>query len=252
MTGAVRAMVAGLALVALLAGCATNNEGPYPGASKKASRVNSELGAKYLRAGELRRADEKLRKALRQDKRNPDAHTAYALLNMRLNKPDKARTHFERALDLEPDNPQIQNNFGTFLCEEGEHDRGIDLFLRAADNRLYDTPAYAYANAGRCARAAGRDEDARTYLRRALENDPRLPSALRGSAELAVDEGRFEQAADYVERYREVAGADPAILWLGVRVERGRGDREAAKEYGLELLRRFRDSDEAQRFLDTR
>lgn len=246
----VRCMVA-LTLLALV-GCASSQEGRYRSSPEKASQVNAQLGANYMQSGELQRADSKLRKALEQDSENVDAHTAFALLNMRLNKPDTARRHFEKALELDPDSPNIHNNYGTFLCDEGEYDKGINQFLKAAENRLYDTPAYAYANAGRCARAAGRDDEARDYLRQALRVNPRLPTALIESSELALEAGDPKQAADYFSRYGEVAQHGPETLWLGVRIERSLGNHEAAKEYGLRLLRNFRDSDEAQQFLDTR
>lgn len=241
-----------LMLLVLIGGCASSEEPRYKTSLKKASQVNAQLGANYMQSGELQRADSKLRKALEQDSDNVDAHTAFALLNMRLDKPDTARSHFEKALDLDPDSPNIHNNYGTFLCDEGEYDKGIAQFLKAAENRLYDTPAYAYANAGRCARAAGRDDEARDYLRQALRVNPRLPTALIESSELALEADEPKQAADYFSRYSEVAQHGPETLWLGVRIERSLGDRKAAKEYGLQLLRNFRDSDEAQQFLDTR
>lgn len=244
--------IAVLILVVLVAGCASQSEPRYQSSPKEASRVNAQLGANYLQQGQLQRADSKLRKALDQDSENVDAHTAFALLNMQLDKPDKARRHFEKALDLDPDSPQIQNNYGTFLCDENEHEKGIEQFLKAAENRLYDTPAYAWSNAGRCARRADRDDEARGYFRQALELNPRLPSALLESSELALEAGQPDQAAEYFSRYNEVAESGPETLWLGVRIERALGDREAAKEYGVQLLRRFRDSEEAQQFLETR
>lgn len=239
-------------LLGLLVGCASGPEPRYQISLKEASRANAQLGANYLQQGQLQRADSKLRKALDQDSENVDAHTAFALLNMRLDKPDTARSHFETALDLDPESPQIHNNYGTFLCGQGEYDKGIEQFLKAAKNRLYDTPAYAYANAGRCALEAGRDDEARDYLRQALRINPRLPTALLRSSELALKDGQPRQAANYFSRYSKVAEQGPETLWLGVRIERALGDREGANEYGVQLLRRFRDSDEAQRFLDTR
>lgn len=251
---AARPVVAVLGLAALLAlgACTTTNTSGRKRSPERAAQVNAELGASYLRAGNLQRADAKLRRALREDPDNADAHSTFALLNMELAKPETAREHFERALDLQPDSPQIKNNYGTFLCNQGDHDRGIELFLEAADNRLYETPAYAYSNAGRCALNAGREGEARGYLRNALDRNPRLPSALRLSAEVALERGRAERAADYYGRYLQVAEQNADTLWLGVRIERALGNRQAAEEYGIELLRNHRDSRQAQRFLDTR
>lgn len=244
--------IAVLLLLVLAAGCASSSESRYQSSPREASRVNAELGANYLQSGQLERANSKLRKALEQDSENVDAHTAFALLSMRLDKPDEAREHFEIALDLDPESPRIHNNYGTFLCGEDAHDKGIEQFLKAAENRLYDTPAYAYANAGRCARAADRDDDAREYFRQALELNPRLPTALIESSKLALEAGQPDRAVEYFSRYNEVAQSGPETLWLGVRIERALGDREGAEEYGVQLLRRFRDSEEAQQFLDTR
>lgn len=243
-----------LALAALLAlaGCASSPDTPYARELHKASRLNAQLGANYLQRGNLQQAKEKIDKALDQDPDNPEAHAAAALLNMRLNEPATARRHFETALELDPSRPQVQNNFGTFLCEHGENARGMRYFLKAAENPLYDTPAYAYANAGRCAREAGRIDDARQHLRSALDVDPRMASALYALAELEMDEGRVTHAGRYIERYHGVANAGPESLWLAIRIQRALGNAEAARKHGMRLLRDFPDTVQADRFLETR
>lgn len=243
-----------LALAVLLAvvGCASITGTPYNRQVEKASRINAQLGANYLQQGNLQQAKEKIDKALSQDRDNPDAHSAAALLYMRLNEPATAREHFETAIDLDPGNPQLQNNYGTFLCDHGEHVDGIRYFLKAAENPLYQTPAYAYANAGRCAREAGRADEARRHLRGALEIDPRMASALYALAELELEQGRAEHAGRHIERYHGVARAGPESLWLAIRIERALGNAEAARKHGLRLLRDFPDSHQADRFLETR
>lgn len=241
-----------LAVLLALAGCASTSDGPYERQLHKASQLNAQLGANYLQRGNLQQAKDKIDKALDQDPENPDAHAAAALLNMRLNEPERAREHFETALDLDPSAPQVQNNYGTFLCEHGEYATGMRYFLKAAENPLYGTPAYAYANAGRCAREAGQVEEARRHLRSALEADPRMASALYALAELEMERGRVDHAARYIERYHDAASPGPESLWLAVRVERALGNAEAARKHGVQLLRDFPDSEQADRFLETR
>lgn len=239
-------------LALALSGCASTQESQFGSKPKEAARVNAQLGAQYLRNDRLQLAKRKLDKALKQDPENADAHAMYALLNMRLGQPDQAEEHFETALDLRPGDPQILNNYGTFLCDRGDYEAGIDRFLRAAENPLYQTPAYAYANAGRCARQAGNADVAREHLRHALELDPRMATALYDLALLELERGRPSRARQYVERYHKVATAAPESLWLGVRVERALGNEAAASEYGKRLLRNHPDSKQADRFLETR
>lgn len=249
-----RAGVRGLALLLLLAlaGCASTPESQFGSRPEEAAQLNAQLGAQYLRNDRLQLAKDKLDKALQQDPDNADAHAVYALLNMRLDQPEQARDHFETALDLRSGDPQILNNYGTFLCDQGDYQAGIDSFLKAAENQLYETPSYAYANAGRCAMRADRFDTAHAHLRQALEQDPRLASALYDLARLEFRRGRLDRARDYIERYHEVATPAPESLWLAGRVERAMGNRSNAQEYGKRLLRDFPDSPQADRFLETR
>jgi len=240
-----------LLAILLAAGCASTPDAEQQ-SLKKAAQLNAELGANYLRQGSLVQANEKLTKALRQDDDNVDAHATFALLQMELGKPEKARYHFRQALDLRPDEPELHNNYGTFLCGQGDHEDGIEQLLRAAENRLYSTPEYAYANAGVCAREAGRPQEAREYLRKALEIEPRLPSALRELAMLEYDRGRPASARQYLERYHASVAPSAQTLLLATRVERRLGNDEQALEYGRKLLRNFPDSEEAERFLEER
>jgi len=241
-----------LAGLLVLGGCTTGPELVSDQHLKKASEINAKLGAEYMQQGNLQTAKDKLDKALKENADNADAHSTYALLMMRLERPDQARDHFETALDLDPDSPRLRNNYGTFLCQQGDYDAGIKQFLSAAKNKLYETPAYAYANAGQCAGDAGRTDEARNYLRKALEYDKRMASALYSLAKLEMDQGQPQRAARYIKRFHDVATPAAQSLWLGVRIERALGNRTAAREYGRKLVRDFPDSDEAEQFLETR
>jgi len=245
--------IAAVLLTGVLGGCMTaDGDGRFEQSMEEASALNARLGASYLQMGDLREANEKLRKALEQDPDNADAHATYGLLQMRLDKPEEAEHHFERALDLDPENPEIRNNLATMLCERGDYDRAIELFVAAAEDRLYRTPEYAYANAGTCARDADRLDEARAHLRRALEANPNFRRPLLELADLEHDARRADRAADYLERYHEARRYSARSLWLGVRIERMRGNQDGADAYGRRLVRNFPDSDQADEFIETR
>ena len=57
---------------------------------------------------------------------------------------------------------------------------------------MYRTPAAAYTNAGRCARADGRPADAESYFRKALAYQPDQPDAVQLRPPARVE--RFEHA----------------------------------------------------------
>jgi len=251
------ARVAALAMLlfgSLVVGCSSSGSGgPFDRASDdKASAANARLGASYLQAGNLQQAEERLSRAIELDNNNADAHAAYALLQQRLDKPEEAREHFERALDLDPDSPRLKNNYATMLCNREEFGKAIDLFLEAANDRLYETPAYAFANAGTCARDAGRDAEARGYFEQAREADPSFGRPVIALAEIAYEREHAEQASDYLDQYHDVARPTARSLWLGVRIERMRGNKEGAEAYGRRLVRNYPDSSEAAEFIESR
>lgn len=251
------ARIGALALLlvgSLLLGCSSSGSGgPFDRASdEKASAANARLGASYLQAGNLQQAEERLSRAIELDNDNADAHAAYALLQQRLEKPDKAAEHFERALELDPDSPRLKNNYATMLCNREEFDKAIELFVEAANDRLYETPAYAFANAGTCARDAGRDDEARGYFEQAREADPGFGRPVIALAEIAYERERAQQAADYLDQYHDMARPSARSLWLGVRIERMRGNDDGAEEYGRRLVRNYPDSSEAAEFIESR
>ena len=76
------------------------------GDSAEASQFNAELGARYLQRGELDQARLKLEKALEQDNNNSLAHISYARLQQEIDEPELAKSHFKRALELNPDDAE--------------------------------------------------------------------------------------------------------------------------------------------------
>jgi type IV pilus assembly protein PilF len=216
-----------------------------------AARFNAQLGIEYLKANNVTAAQEKIEKALQQNPREPAVHTAAALLYERLREPRKADTHYARALRLDPDNPQMQNNYAVFLCRSGEHGKGRKLFERAATNPRYRTPEVAYANAGVCARSAKDLASAEKNFRQALEVQPTMPDALLQLADMSFARGNGLQARAFLQRYFQATAATPDALLLGVRVEQSLGDTAAANEYAAQLRKGFPASDQARQLAAT-
>ena len=92
---------------------------------------------------------------------------------MELREDAQARAAFEQALRLAPNNPEVLNNYGWFLCLRGERrPRHGVTSARVQADPMYTTPEKALLNAGLCARIAGRNVEAEDYLRRAVVFSP--------------------------------------------------------------------------------
>lgn len=237
-------LILGLAL--LTAGCAGNSDNIKRGAStNEAAEANLDLGIEYMRRGEYERALEKLDKAHQADPRFHAVHNAYGLLYQRLGETDLAENHFRTALRLNGKDSMTRNNYGLFLCNNERYSEAEEQFLQAAENPLYNTPEIAMSNAGTCARESGNVEKAEEYFRRALNSKPDIPSALKQMAQISFEKENYLSARAYLQRYLGNARHTAETLWLGIRIERELGDKDAESSYGLLLRNNFPDSEEA-------
>ncbi|MGB5102258.1 MAG: type IV pilus biogenesis/stability protein PilW [Steroidobacteraceae bacterium] len=216
----------------------------------QAALVNTQLGMTYMRQDNLAAARDKIEKALQQNPNTADTQMAAGFLYDRLGDSRKAVSHYERAARLGKDNPDVLNNVAVYLCRKGDKKRGVDYFLQAAESALYRTPEVAYANAGRCARADGRDEEAEQYYRRALAARPDLPDALLQLADLQHLAGNNLSARAFVQRYNAAVTPSAESLWLGYRVERALGDASLAQDYARRLKKDFPGSDQERLLLE--
>lgn len=245
----IKAITAALLATALI-GCASGPSERQVN-EKKAAQANAELGLRYMIQGKYDIALEKLKRALSYDDDSAPANHYIAELYRRLGEADKADEHFRAALYSEPENPSIRNNYGVFLCENGRYDDAEDEFLEVVKNPVYTGRAATYENLGLCLRGAQQNERAEKYFRKALEINPRLPKSLAAMSELSYEQGAMLSARAYLQRYSSIARHTPQTLWLGVRVERNLGDRDAVASYGMLLKNKFPESNEAAEYSRT-
>lgn len=239
-------------LAVVLATCACTNTANVREQDSQASRaasVNVQLGSGYMNQGKNELALSKLNRALEEDPTLPSAHYVIAYLYERLGELDKADTHYRRAVDLAPDDPEAHNNYGTFLCGQNRLKEADAQFLAALKNPLYTTPEFAYTNAGVCALKVPNVAKAEEYFRQALRVDPRFSTALFEMAQLNFDRGDYLPARAYLQRHMEVSQRSPSAMWLGVRIERALGDSTTAHSYAKVLKVDFPNSKETELLL---
>src|SRR3981189_1597946 len=205
-------LMIGVAALALAACSSVNG----PRKKSDASNYNMQLGMAYLNQGDLGVAKEKLDRAMAENSGDPNVHSAMAMLQDRLGRPEQADKEFRAALSLGPRNPDVLNNYAVYLCRTGRTDEGVKSFEEAAHNALYRTPEAAYTNAGVCLRGAKRDTQAALSFQRALQVRPNFSEAAYQLADLDFQRGEVQEARDGIDRFIASFEATPDLLLLGV------------------------------------
>ncbi|MGB4674393.1 MAG: type IV pilus biogenesis/stability protein PilW [Azovibrio sp.] len=216
------------------------------------ARLHTELGAMYFQDGNLAVALEEVGIAIESDSSYASAYSVRGLVNAALREFPAAEADFKKALSLAPGDPDISNNYGWFLCQQGARPKeSIPYFLSAIKNPLYSTPDRAFANAGACALKAGDFAAARDYLTQALRLAPDggLMAQLQ-LAKLAYAEGNFVEARNRFAEVMRVSGQPTAeALWLGARIHRKLGNKVEEESMVAQLRRLYPTSPEFQEFL---
>lgn len=235
-----------MVVISLMVGCTSQQVRDHNAKKKKrAIDTNVQLGLKYMQRGKHKFAKEKLDKAIKLDPSNPDANNAMALLMWRLKEYDKAEDYFEIAVDVDPGNAEAQNNFGVFLCERGRALEGVRRFDKALTNPLYQTPASANVNAGICFMKAKDLNSAEKYFRKAVAIDPKHQQALLSLAKLSYERKRYFNGRAFMQRYFATGAETAESLLLAIKIEHRLGARDAVSDYALRLRGKFPASEEA-------
>lgn len=238
-------------LFVLFVGCAGPTERPsYGGESnlRERARIHTELGAGYYAQNQLGIALEEFNEASQIDPSYALAHNGLGLVYAALREDAKADASFKRAIQLEPANSESRNNYGTFLCSRGRYDESVVQFLEAVKNPLYVTPGVAYMNAGVCSLRKADIPNAEVYLKRALQVQPVLHQAAYQLALIEFDRSQPLRAREYLQT---LLSNDPTadMLWLGVKVERQLGGRDAEASYALQLRKKYPNSEQTKALL---
>jgi type IV pilus assembly protein PilF len=209
------------------------------GDPRNRARVHTELAAAYYARGGMAVALEELRVATDSDSSYAPAHSMLGLVYMELKENQLAESSFERALSLSPNDPDINHNYGWFLCNTGREKESIKLFVQALRNPLYPTPWRSYSAAGVCSLKTGNTKDADEFFQRALKLDPDDTPSLIKLGEMRYRQNNIDEARRLVSRYNKLVSPTAESLWLALRIERRLGERVAEQSYAIQLRRRF-------------
>ena len=241
--------------VVLLSGCVQetglNGRKPDPVASAR-DRVG--IAAEYLKDGDEEHAQMQLQRALKLAPDLPEAHNLMGVLLERDGDIKGADREYRKAVSLGENYSQAHNNYGVFLFRQGRYKEAMKQYAAAADDLGYELRSRAYEGMGRSALRLG-DKSTATYaLERALKLDASLPLANLEMGELQFQMQDYAAARGYYQRYLQLTADMPQTaqsLWLGIRLERRNGDKNALASYELALKKLYPDSPEYRLYAES-
>ena len=240
-----------LFLATLLASCASVGRSGSSGkaelattsdqtADQKRALIRMQLAVEYYEQGQMAVALDEIKKALQADPELADAYGVRALIYMNIAEPGLAEDNFQRALHLAPHNPDLSNNYGSFLCQNGRAAESIAYFDAALKNRSYRSPANAFNNAGSCSLKANDLVNAERYLLQAYAMTPDLAATNANLALLYYKQRDYVRAGEFVARLGKTAKLESLsadVVWLAIKVEHRLGDEGAQAAWVTQLRR---------------
>jgi len=202
----------------------------------------------YFNDGKTTVALDALKQSIAADPTWFEAFNLRGLIYMRLNDMPLAEESFRRALALNPKASTVQHNYGRLLCKQSRTSDAVSMFGAALSNPAYGERAKTWMTQGECQLEAGQRDFAEASFLRSYELDAGNPFTGYNLALLLYQRGEFLRSQFYTRRLNNSESANAESLWLGIRVERKLGNRDAVEQLSVQLKKRFPQSREFSAF----
>ncbi len=148
-------------------------------------------------------------------------------------------------MDIAPDDPSINNNYGAFLCAEKKYKQSFKYFNVALSDPVYADRSKVFENIGVCSEEQGNIKVARDNYIKAISLNSNLPTSLLAVALLDFDAQEIDSAEKYLRFYNKVGKDTAQSLWLGILIAKKRNDVKRLRNLSWSLKNKFPQSKEA-------
>ena len=214
-----------------------------------AARSRLTLALKYIEIENYQEAKINLDRAASYISHDADIYLAYAYYYQKVKEHQQAEKAYIHALELAPDDGNIHNNFGVFLCGIARFDEAEREFLAAIASPSYNQIANSYENAGQCALESGDKPQALKYLQSSLAYAPQNLDVRLSLAEVNFQLADYSIAKQQLTRYESVGKATARSLWLGFNIADKQQHSAVAEVYSRQLLAQFPLAIQTQKYI---
>lgn len=247
-----------LLTTSILTACVTQNYGndkdtpliENESSNNEIAMTRISLGLGYLKMGNTQQAKLNLEKAKRFSPNLVQVHTAFAHYYDTVGEPDLAIKAYEHALSLNGQDADTLNNYGVFLCRQGNYLAAEKQMLKAIAIPSYILVAQSYENLALCQLKAQEFDKAQTYLEKAISHSPNRASSLLQMMRLQYAKSDYKLAQTYLHRYEKSTRRFSAdALALAFKIFAQQGNKRISKNYGNMLVKMFPNSFEAKQYI---
>jgi type IV pilus assembly protein PilF len=213
-------------------------------ASKRA-KVRMELATAYFGRGQMTTALDQVKLAIIANPNQSEAYNLRGLIYANLGDDQLAEESFRRALQLNPRDTDVMQNFGYYLCQKKRFPEANTLLEQAVNEPKNRDASRTLLTQGVCQAQGGQLPLAEATLLRAYQLDPGNPSTAVNLSEVLYRRGDYERARFYVRRVNALPDVSNAqTLWLAARIEHRLGNERAVQDFADQLRGRYPDSRE--------
>ncbi|NVO05188.1 MAG: type IV pilus biogenesis/stability protein PilW [Rhodoferax sp.] len=244
-----------LLLGAGLAGCAgggstaveqpqTYTQSDEPESRKRATN-RLKLAVLYFQDAKFNFALDEIKQAIQTDSNWFEPYGMRGLIYLQTGDYALAEGSFQKALAINPQSADTMHNYGFLLCKMKRPAEAQKMFNAALAEPAYGQRAKTWSALANCQLGNGQQAEAEASFMRSYELDAANPATGYMLANLMFQRGDAVRAQFYARRVNNGERASAESLWLGVKIERSLGNREAQAQLEAQLRRRFGQSTQA-------
>lgn len=145
---------------------------------------------------------------------DPEVYSFYGYLFNKLKDFDKAQSFLEKALELNPDQPDAHFFLGTTYAEKGMTERAVEEIQReleiTQDNQIKNK---CYLYLGVLNRDMGKKDEAIAFFKKALEINPEDTDSYMDLLSLYMENKDLEAAEEIIAKLEEMGGEDATFYY---------------------------------------
>lgn len=238
-----------------LVGCAGNGptaaatpeaftESDVPEARKRATN-RLKLAVLYFQDSKYNFALDEIKQAILTDPNWFEPYSMRGLIYLQTGDYALAESSLQKALAINPNASDVKHNYGYLLCKVNRPAEAMKLFSAALADPTYGQRAKTWAEQGRCQLANGQKAEAEASFMRSYELDAGNAATGYSLSALLFQRGDLVRAQFYTRRINNSDRATAESLWLGIKIERSLGGKDAQMQLESQLRKRFAQSSEA-------